>query len=93
MKRRGQFGSPFDEEDGTAAFLSKIYRTFKQMMIEAHVWGVFQEVGFELLHAVSPIDFVLRKKNCEQVRGIRKFGRSTSLLRNYQHIAKERGFD
>jgi hypothetical protein len=38
---------PFDEEEGTAVFLFKIYPTFKQTMIESDIWGAFQELGFE----------------------------------------------
>jgi hypothetical protein len=54
---------------------------FKQTMIEANLWGAFQE-DLNLISVVNHIDFVLMKQNCEEVRGFRKFGRSTSLLRN-----------
>jgi hypothetical protein len=43
-----------DEEDGTTAFLFKIYRTFKQTMIEANIWGAFQEMGFEFNTSREP---------------------------------------
>jgi hypothetical protein len=38
---------PFDEEDRTATFLFKTYRTFKQTMIEANIWAALHKVGFE----------------------------------------------
>jgi hypothetical protein len=37
LKRRGQYKLPFDEENGTGAFLFKIYRTLKQTMIEVNI--------------------------------------------------------
>jgi hypothetical protein len=38
---------PFDEEDGTAAFLFKIHPTFKKTMIEANIWAALHKVGFK----------------------------------------------
>jgi hypothetical protein len=38
---------PVDKKEGTAAFLFKTHRTFKQMMIKANIRGAFQEVVFE----------------------------------------------
>jgi hypothetical protein len=39
-------------EDGTAAFLFKVYRTLKQTMTEGNSWGTFQKagLGFETNH-------------------------------------------
>jgi hypothetical protein len=47
LKRRGQYKLPFDDDQGTATFLLKIYRTFKQTMIEVNIWAAFQQAGFE----------------------------------------------
>jgi hypothetical protein len=41
LKRREQYRLPFDEDDGTAVFLLKTYRTFKQIMIESQYLGSF----------------------------------------------------
>jgi hypothetical protein len=41
LKWRGQYKLPFDEEDGTHAFLFKISRASKQTMIETDIWGAF----------------------------------------------------
>jgi hypothetical protein len=35
-------------------FLFKIYRTFKQTMMKANVWGAFQEDGFEFDTSSEP---------------------------------------
>lgn len=47
LKRRGQYKLPFDDDQGTANFLLRIYRTFKQTMIEANIWAAFRQAGFE----------------------------------------------
>jgi hypothetical protein len=44
LNRRGQDTLPFDDDQGTTDFLFKVYRTFKQIMIEANIF--FQAVGF-----------------------------------------------
>jgi hypothetical protein len=38
----------------TVIFLSTICRTFKQMMIEANIWGIFRETEFEWDVRVEP---------------------------------------
>jgi hypothetical protein len=93
LKRGGQYESPFDEEDGTVAFLFKIDRAFKHAMIEANIWGAFQELGFEFDASCEQYRLRFNEENREEVRGFRKFGRSTSLLRNSRHTAKKRGLD
>jgi hypothetical protein len=47
LKRKGQYKLPFNDDQNTATFLLKIYRTFKQTMIEVNIWGAFQQAGFE----------------------------------------------
>ena len=47
LKQRAQYKLPFDNEQGTADFLFRTYRTFKQTMIEPNIWGAFQEAGFD----------------------------------------------
>jgi hypothetical protein len=45
LERQGQYKLPFGDDQGTADFWSKVYRTFKQTMIEANIEGAFQAVG------------------------------------------------
>jgi hypothetical protein len=35
-----------DEESQAAIFLLKVYRDFKQMMIEVNIWRTFVAIGF-----------------------------------------------
>jgi hypothetical protein len=35
-----------DEEQSATAFLLRIYRSFKQAMIEINIWGAFAAIGF-----------------------------------------------
>jgi hypothetical protein len=46
--------SSFDDEQGTANFLFRIYRRFKQTMIESNIWGAFQEAGFYFDVSIEP---------------------------------------
>jgi hypothetical protein len=43
LKRKTQYHWPFDNDDGTAAFLVKSYTVFKQTMVEPNIWGAFRE--------------------------------------------------
>jgi hypothetical protein len=54
MKQRDQYKSPFDDEQGTANFRFQIYHMFKQTMIEANIWGAFQEAGFYFDLSIEP---------------------------------------
>jgi hypothetical protein len=45
LKRQGRYVLPFDDDQTTTIFLLKIYRTFRQTMIEQNIWGAFQEAG------------------------------------------------
>jgi hypothetical protein len=54
LKRKGQYKLPFDDDLPTATFLLTIYRTFKQTMIEANIWGAFQQAGFEFDVGAEP---------------------------------------
>jgi hypothetical protein len=47
LKQRGQYKLPFDDDQSTADFLFRRYRTFKQTMVEVNIWGAFHEAGFE----------------------------------------------
>jgi hypothetical protein len=47
LKQRGQYKLPFDDDQSTSDFLFRTYRTFKQTMVEANIWGAFHEAGFE----------------------------------------------
>jgi hypothetical protein len=46
LKRWVQCKLPFGDDQGTADFMFKVCRTFKQTMIEADIWVAFQAVGF-----------------------------------------------
>jgi hypothetical protein len=93
VKRRGQNKLPFDEEEESATFLFKIYRTVKQTMIEANIWGAFQELGFEFDTNREPYRLGFNEENLEEVRGSRKYRRSTSLSRDCPQVANERDVD
>jgi hypothetical protein len=54
LKRRGQYKLPFGDDQDTATFLLKTYRTFKQTMVEVNIWGAFQQAGFEFDVSVEP---------------------------------------
>jgi hypothetical protein len=54
FKRKGQYQLPFDDDQPTATFLLNIYRTFKQTMVEANIWGAFQQAGFEFEVGAEP---------------------------------------
>jgi hypothetical protein len=41
LKCRGQYVLPFDDDQTATNFLLKIYRTFRQTMIELNIWGAF----------------------------------------------------
>jgi hypothetical protein len=43
----GQYRLSFDDEHRTIAFLFKIYRTFKQAIIDTNIWGPFQDAKLE----------------------------------------------
>jgi hypothetical protein len=62
---------PFDEEEGTAAFLCTIYRTFKQTMIEANIWGAFQELGFEFDTSREPYRLSFDEEKLRRSPGFR----------------------
>jgi hypothetical protein len=54
LKQRGPSKLPFDDEQGIANFLFRIYRRFKQTMIETNIWRAFQEAGFYFDMSVEP---------------------------------------
>jgi hypothetical protein len=54
FKRKGQYKLPFDDDQPTATFLLNVYRTFKQMMVEANIWRAFQQAGFEFEVGADP---------------------------------------
>jgi hypothetical protein len=35
-----------NEESGTVAFIFKLYRDFKQTIVDVNIWGVFSATGF-----------------------------------------------
>jgi hypothetical protein len=44
-----------DEESQAAAFFLKVYRDFKQMMVEVNIWGAFAAIGF--IHDIYQIPY------------------------------------
>jgi hypothetical protein len=54
LKQRCQSKLPFDNDQGTANFLFRISRAFKQTIIEANIWGAFQEAGFYFDVSIEP---------------------------------------
>jgi hypothetical protein len=54
LKRKGQYKLPFDDDQPTATFLLNTYRTFRQTMVEANIWGAFHQAGFEFEVGAEP---------------------------------------
>jgi hypothetical protein len=54
LKQSGQYKLPFYDEQGTANFRFQTYRTFKQTMIKANIWGAVQEAGFYFDVSIGP---------------------------------------
>jgi hypothetical protein len=54
LKRRGQYTLPFDDDRTTTDFLLKIFRTFKETMLEPNIWSSFQEAGFAFNTRAEP---------------------------------------
>jgi hypothetical protein len=62
LKRKGQYKLPIEDDQGTAAFLLKTYRAFKQTMIEANIWGAFHELGFEFDTSMEPFGLLFHEE-------------------------------
>jgi hypothetical protein len=57
LKKHGIGLETLDEESRAAAFLLKVYRDFKQTMVEVNIWGVFAVIGF--VHDIDQIQYGL----------------------------------
>jgi hypothetical protein len=46
LKKHATGLETLDEESQAAAFLLKVYRDFKQMIVEVNIWRAFAAIGF-----------------------------------------------
>jgi hypothetical protein len=72
LKRREQYALPFEDDQTTAGFLLRIYRTFKQTMIEPNIWGAFHECGLEFDTSVEPYRLRLNEEKLRNSEGFRE---------------------
>jgi hypothetical protein len=59
LKRKAHYNLPFDNDEGTAAFVFKSYRVFKETMVEVNIWGAFREAEFQFEISVEPYRLLL----------------------------------
>jgi hypothetical protein len=45
---------PFEDEKETVTFIMKVYRDFKQTMVEPNISGAFRAIGFEFNTEAEP---------------------------------------
>jgi hypothetical protein len=57
LKKRANDLRPFEEEQPTVAFMLRIYRDFKQTMIEVNIWKAFEAI--ELTYDIEQIPYGL----------------------------------
>jgi hypothetical protein len=64
LKRRRGYELPFEDEKETDKLIMKVYRDFKQTMLEPNIWGAFRAIGFEFeFDSESHIDFYSTSKS------------------------------
>jgi hypothetical protein len=60
----------FDEEQPAGAFLLRVYRDFKQTIIELHIWEAFAAIGFTPDIEQSPCGLLLDEQKRRQSPGL-----------------------
>jgi hypothetical protein len=80
LKRHANSLKAFEEEQPTIAFLLKIYRDFKQTMIEANIWKAFEAIGLTYDIEETPCGLLFDEEKLRQSRGfVELWDRDTPL--------------
>jgi hypothetical protein len=73
LKRRLGYKLPFEDENEAVKFIMKLYRDFKQTMVEPNIWGAFRVIGFEFefYTEAEPYRLLFNKEKLRQSEGFR----------------------
>jgi hypothetical protein len=80
LKRRERERLPFDEDNGIASFVFATCRMFKQIMLEANIFGSFSEGVFEFDISVQSYCVRFNGGNLRETPGFQKTLVLNSLL-------------
>jgi hypothetical protein len=74
LKRRPRYELPFEDEKETVKFLMKVYRDFKQAMVESNRWRSFRTIGFEFEFETEaePYRLLFNEEKLRQSEGFRE---------------------
>jgi hypothetical protein len=60
---------PFEDEIETVQFIMKVYRDFKQTMMEPKIWRVFRAIEFEFDTEAEPYRLLFNEEKLRQSEG------------------------
>jgi hypothetical protein len=74
LKQRLGSKLPFEDEKETVTFIMKVYRDFKQTMVELNMWGAFRAIGFEFEFdtEAEPYQLLFHEEKLRQSEGFRE---------------------
>jgi hypothetical protein len=72
LKRRQRSELPFGDEKATVKFVMKVYRDFKQTVVEPNIWGAFQALGFEFDTRSKPYRILFNEEKLRESTGFRE---------------------
>jgi hypothetical protein len=72
LKWRLGYKLPFEDENETIRLIVKVYRHFKQTMVESNIWRAFRAIGFEFDTEVEPYRLLFNEEKLRQTEAFRE---------------------
>jgi hypothetical protein len=72
LKRQPRYDLPFDDDTATVKFIMKVYRDFKETMVEPNIWAAFQAIGFEYDTAAEPYRLLFNGEKLRESKGFQE---------------------
>jgi hypothetical protein len=74
LKRRLGYKFPFEDEKETVKLIMKVYRDFKETMVEPNIWGALRAIGFEFEFdtEAEPHRLLFNEEKLRQIAGFRE---------------------
>jgi hypothetical protein len=72
LKRRLGYELPFEDDKETVNYIMKVYRDFRQTMVEPNIWRAFRAIGFEFDTEAEPYRLLFKEKKLRQSESFRE---------------------
>jgi hypothetical protein len=72
LKRRTGYALPFENDNATAKFITRVYHDFRQTMIQPNIWAAFHALGFEYYTRTEPYRLLFNQKKLTESAGFRE---------------------